>query len=286
MFFQITNVYDYSINLSFKQSINRSSDIWYKKIIFIKGDGNFISSMRESGFTEHDVSVITQALQWQLDVYNLHQGDRFLVLMSRKRFEKKKNYSVLLGMRLCTGGKDYYAFRADDGNFYNLDAIRFCGIFIRYPIKEKFRVSSTFNMKRLNPVTGHISPHRGVDFAVPIGTPVITVGDGEVVISKYGGVTTGNYIAIRHGCECVTRYMHLKKNLVKIGQKVRKGDYIALSGNTGRTTGPHLHFEIWINKRAVNPLTIKLLHYGSLNGSARVVYLAKVEQILPQLQFN
>jgi murein DD-endopeptidase len=106
-------------------------------------------------------------------------------------------------------------------------------------------------------VTGRVAPHRGVDFAMPQGTPVLAVGDGEVVVAKRSGAA-GYYVAVRHGRTYTTRYMHLRKLLVKPGQKVKRGDRIALSGNTGRSTGPHLHYEVWINQQAVNPLTAKL----------------------------
>ncbi len=74
------------------------------------------------------------------------------------------------------------------------------------------------------------------------------------MVAKRSGAA-GYYIAIRHGRTYTTRYMHLRKLLVKPGQKVKRGDRIALSGNTGRSTGPHLHYEVWINQQAVNPLT-------------------------------
>jgi murein DD-endopeptidase len=114
---------------------------------------------------------------------------------------------------------------------------------------------------------------------------VLAVGDGEVMVAKNGGAA-GNYVAILHGRQYMTRYMHLRKILVKPGQKIKRGDRIALSGNTGRSTGPHLHFEMWINQLAVNPLTAKLPRSEGLTGKDRSEYLANVKQVIPQLKLN
>ncbi len=122
--------------------------------------------------------------------------------------------------------------------------------FLRFPTAKQFRISSNFNPRRTNPVTGRvahtevlISPCRRV-------RQCFQWVDGEVVVAKRSGAA-GYYVAIRHGRSYTTRYMHLRKILVKPGQKVKRGDRIALSGNTGRSTGPHLHYEVWINQQAV-----------------------------------
>jgi murein DD-endopeptidase len=156
---------------------------------------------------------------------------------------------------------------------------------MRFPTAKQFRISSNFNPRRLNPVTGRVAPHKGVDFAMPQGTPVLAVGDGEVVMAKRSGAA-GYFVAIRHGRTYTTRYMHLKKLLVQPGQKVKRGDRIALSGNTGRSTGPHLHYEVWVNQQAVNPLTAKLPRTEGLTGSDRNDYLAQVREVTPQLSLN
>ncbi|PPI86933.1 hypothetical protein CRV10_00690 [Candidatus Pantoea edessiphila] len=128
-------------------------------------------------------------------------------------------------------------------------------------IKRQLKVSSDFSLNRLNPITGNITLHKGIDIALPINTPLFAVSKGKVISVKNGNIA-GNYIAIIHNKGYITRYMHMNKILVKLGQKIHYGDKIGLSGNTGRSTGPHLHFELWINNQAINPLTVYLPNHS------------------------
>ncbi|MDC9588881.1 murein DD-endopeptidase MepM [Xenorhabdus sp. XENO-10] len=255
---------------------------WKNKVIIGTVDGSFNGSALTAGLTSSEAREVTKALQWQIDFRKLRKGDRFSVLMSREMLDGKSEQSQLLGVHLQSGGNDYYAFRANDGRFYDSNASGLERGFLRLPTTKQFRVSSSFNPHRLNPVTGRVTAHRGVDFAMPVGTPVLAVGDGEVIVSKFDGAA-GNFIAIRHGRQYTTRYMHLRKLLVKPGQKVKRGERIALSGSTGRSTGPHLHFEFWDNQRPVNPLTAKLPRSGGLSGKERTEYVAMIKEIKPQL---
>ncbi|MEA9392976.1 murein DD-endopeptidase MepM [Acerihabitans sp. TG2] len=279
-----TRTYD-RVGNGFKESIANQVGEW--KNITLDGDisGSFAASARKAGLSTAEVSAVIKAMQWQLDFRKLKKGDQFSVLTSREMLAGHREQSELLGVRLSTGGHDYYSFRADDGKYYNRDGAGLARGFLRFPTMKHYRISSSFNPRRLNPVTGRISPHRGVDFAMPVGTPVLAVGDGEVMVSK-NGHGAGNYVAIRHGRQYMTRYMHLSKLLVKPGQKVKRGDRIALSGNTGRSTGPHLHYEIWINQQAVNPLTAQLPRTEGLMGRDRLDYLAQVRTMMPQLAFT
>lgn len=279
-----TRTYDRS-GSGFKASTEVQKGEWSNQTLHGQVSGSFVASAQSAGLSSGEISAVIKALQWQLDFRKLRKGDRFSVLMSREMLDGKRQQSQLVGVRLQTGGKDYYAIRAEDGKFYDRSGSGLARGFMRFPTVKQYRVSSSFNPRRLNPVTGRIAPHKGVDFAMPMGTPVLAVGDGEVVVSKHSG-GAGNYVAIRHGRQYMTRYMHLKKLLVKPGEKVKRGDRIALSGNTGRSTGPHLHFEIWINNQAVNPLTAKLPRTEGLSGKDRRDYLAQVREVMPQLTFN
>ena len=273
------------VNGNFKEAVESQQGEWKNKVVTGTLNGSFVNSARAAGLSRSEVNAVIKALQWQMDFRKLQKGDQFAVLMSREELNGRSEQSQLLGVRMRTGGKDYYAVRADDGKFYDRQGSGLAKGFMRFPTTKQFRVSSNFNPRRVNPVTGRVAPHRGVDFAMPVGTPGLAVGDGEVVIAKRSGAA-GNYVVIRHGRQYTTRFMHLKKILVKPGQKVKRGDRIALSGNTGRSTGPHLHYEFWLNNQAVNPLTAQLPRSDGLSGKDRREYLAQVRQVVPQLQLD
>ncbi len=117
---------------------------------------------------------------------------------------------------------------------------------------------------RVSPFTGEKSHHRGVDVAAPVGTPILSPADGVVIFSG-AKVGFGNFVMIAHGYGIVTRYGHNAQNLVQPGQKVKRGDKIATVGMTGRTTGPHLHYEVWVNGRPANPKKFMLEKFNFSN---------------------
>ena len=143
--------------------------------------------------------------------------------------------------------------------------------FSRYPLAKKLRITSGFNPRRRHPVTRLIRPHNGTDFAAPIGTPVLSTGDG-VVIEVKKHAYAGLYIKIKHGQKYKTRYLHLKKAYVRKGQSVSRGQKIALSGNSGRSTGAHLHYELHINNRAVNAMSSDIPIMTEIEGKDRVAF--------------
>tara|TARA_B100000029_G_scaffold70008_1_gene62215 strand:- start:378 stop:1316 length:939 start_codon:yes stop_codon:yes gene_type:complete len=126
------------------------------------------------------------------------------------------------------------------------------------PTKDGW-ISSAYG-KRLDPISGKMQFHEGVDFAGRDGSAIEAVASGLVTWSGYR-FGYGNMVEINHGNGYQTRYAHHKKNLVVVGQKVDKGQVIALMGNTGRATGPHVHFEVVRNGTSINP--IKYIKYTS-----------------------
>ena len=112
-------------------------------------------------------------------------------------------------------------------------------------------IASSFGY-RISPFTGKKAMHKGLDIAANIGTPIRAPADGVVVFSgKKPGF--GNFVVIAHEFGVMTRYGHNAQNTVRVSQRVRRGEQIATVGMTGRTTGPHLHYEVWVNNRPVDP---------------------------------
>ena len=113
---------------------------------------------------------------------------------------------------------------------------------------------------RKDPFTGQRDFHAGIDVSTPIGTRIFAPADGVVLSTAVQGAY-GNSIMIDHGFGVVTRYGHLDAYAVRPGQRVRRGDLIAFVGNTGRSTGPHLHYEVWVRDQAQNPIHFILDEY-------------------------
>lgn len=122
----------------------------------------------------------------------------------------------------------------------------------RNPLNAAYRMSSGYGM-RMHPVLGRRKGHKGIDLAAPRGTPVYATADGVVTKAKWFS-SYGLYISIDHSADLETRYAHLSKLAVDAGEFVKKGDLIGYVGSTGRSTGPHLHYEVRIDGVAVDPM--------------------------------
>lgn len=117
---------------------------------------------------------------------------------------------------------------------------------------EGVRLSSGYGM-RVHPVLGGRRAHKGIDLSAPIGTPIRATADGVVTMADWNG-GYGLYVQVDHGAALETRYGHMSRIAVADGQSVRKGEVIGYVGSTGRSTGPHLHYEVRVNGEAVNPM--------------------------------
>ncbi len=132
----------------------------------------------------------------------------------------------------------------------------------RMPL-EGMQLTSSYGMRN-HPVLGGRRQHNGVDLAAPTGTPVYATADGRVGMAQWYS-SYGNYVQIEHGGQLQTRYAHLSSYTVQPGTSVRKGDLIGYVGSTGRSTGPHLHYEVRVAGEAVDPTPYMTAQYASLD---------------------
>lgn len=247
--------------------------------------GSFARSAQATGLSSSSVTELTHLLEKKLDFRrDSRRGDQFQVLVESDMIDGETLGSRVLAVKYAGERMDLTVVRnATDNNFYTPEGNSLDPSFARYPFDGSYRLSSGFNPRRKHPVTGRISPHNGTDFAMPIGTPVTAPANGRVEkIANHPAA--GRYIIIRHDNGYRTRYLHLSRQLVSQGQRVTMGERIALSGNTGRSTGPHLHYEVIVNNSPVNAMTIDLPENMGLNGDTLIAFQRQAEPMLAALE--
>ncbi|BBA84789.1 peptidoglycan DD-metalloendopeptidase family protein [endosymbiont of Pachyrhynchus infernalis] len=250
----------------------------YFLITYIKINNNFIKNLMNLGLKKNDINNIKNIVNKFINIKNLTKDSKFIIFSIFNESNKFKiDINKLICIKVINKNKKIYIYKKLNDKYY---IFNINNKFMKFPTKKRFKITSKFNLNRLNPITNKIYPHKGIDIAMPIGTPILSVSNGIIKdISKDN--ISGNYIVIKHNNRCITKYMHLKKCIVKKGQKINLGQCIGYSGNSGRSTGPHLHFEIWINSNAVNPLTIELnkKYYNML-------YINDIRKLIYNIELN
>jgi len=250
---------------------------WHSEKISGTIEGIFYLSALRASLTKTETAAVARIFQNQLNFSRaIRKGDKFQIVRGVQTIDGQPTGQTRIeSARLQRHAYEHTAFLFDDGRYYDKQGKSLAGAFKRTPLSQTYRVSSRFNPRRVHPVTGRIGPHNGVDFATPIGTKVVSIGDG--VISRVGNHPfAGRYIDIEHGGQYKTRYLHLHRVLVRRGQSVSQGQAIALSGNSGRSTGPHLHFELHIHGRPVDPMKAKMPTSRSVPQKYQQVFAKKV----------
>ncbi len=176
---------------------------------------------------------------------------------------------------------EYFKFFTNEGfiDYFNREGKNVKKSILKTPL-DGAKLSSSFGMRK-HPISGFNKMHKGIDFAAPIGTPIYAGGNGIVeYVGRNGGY--GKYIRIRHNNEYKTAYAHLsgyKKGISK-GVRVNQGEVIGYVGNTGRSTGPHLHYEIIYQNKQINPLNLKLPSGKILEGDELIRFNREYKTIL------
>lgn len=233
--------------------------------------------------TANAIKLFSYAVDFQRDI---HTGDKLEVLYDS--YKTADGYVARTGeivfARLKVGGKEYALYRYEGAggkvDYYTEEgkSIRKSAGLMRTPVAFG-RMSSGFGM-RVHPVLGYTKMHKGVDFAAPIGTPVYASGDG--VIERAGRFSSfGNYIRVRHSSKISTAYGHLSRfgNGIHAGVRVKQGQIIGYVGMTGRSTGPHLHYEVLVNNVQVSPASVKFSGDNALQGKDLNTFKQRVRSL-------
>jgi murein DD-endopeptidase MepM/ murein hydrolase activator NlpD len=232
---------------------------------------SFYKDALKEGMPDSIIMDFAFIFGWDIDfIFDVRKGDKFSVIYEADYSEGEKISSgdIIFAEFINKNGR-YIAQRFFDNNqgkqYFNENGDNVRKAFLRAPLDFAY-ISSHFNPNRLHPILHKIKAHNGVDYAARRNTPVKASGDGVIsFVGVKGGY--GRTIEIKHGGNIKTLYAHLEKynSISKVGNKVKQGEIIAYVGDSGRATGPHLHFEFWQGKIRTDPVKVKLPSAKPLN---------------------
>lgn len=243
---------------------------------FVRASGTISNSLfldaEQAGIPPQIIIEMIRMYSYSVDFQReIQPGDKFEVYFSRKfdELQRPVKEGDVLHASLTVGGKTHKLWRFDPGDgvwdYFDESGQSMKKFLMKTPI-DGARLSSGFGLRR-HPILGYSKMHAGVDFAAPTGTPIYAAGDGTVTRANRFS-SFGNYVSIRHANGYETAYAHLNgfARGIRAGTRVRQGQVIAYVGTTGRSTGPHLHYEVHVNGKKMNPLALKVPTGRKLEG--------------------
>ncbi len=212
------------------------------------------------------INDMSDIYAWTIDFFRLYEGDEFKIIYDQRMIDDSvyggidKIQAALFKHR----GREFYAFNYDgvpraefSTTYFDEEAGSLQRTFLTSPVQFS-SISSRYNLSRRIALYGNkVRPHKGTDFAAPMGSEILATADGIVEKSSYTG-GNGNYVKIKHNRTYSTQYLHMKKRNVNVGQVVKQGDVIGYVGMTGNTSGPHVCYRFWKNGVQVDPFKEKL----------------------------
>jgi len=248
-------------------------------------------AMDEQGLSSYLTSKMADDIYaWTIDFSRLQKNDKFKLIYEQLYI----NDTIPVGIGEVKasyfehGNQPFYAFKfvADSAlnvpDYFDDKATNLRRQFLKMPVKFS-RITSHYNLRRRIAFYGNkIKPHKGTDFAAPIGTPIMATANGVVIKSSY---TSGNgkYVKIRHNSTYTTQYLHMSRRAVKVGQVVKQGQTIGYVGMTGHAAGPHVCYRFWKNGRQVDPLKQKLPAAKPMNKDVKPSYFKFIEPLKNKL---
>jgi murein DD-endopeptidase MepM/ murein hydrolase activator NlpD len=264
------------------------------KLVEKTASGIITSSLSEAldtaGLNVYIGHEMADIYAWSIDFFRLQKGDKYKIVYTERYIED----SIYVGVEdiksavFIHNNTPFYAFdyKSDvvEGitDYYDETGKTLRSQFLKAPVKFS-RISSRYNLKRRIKYYGNrVRPHKGTDFAAPIGTPIMATASGTVIEStRRGG--NGKYVKIRHNSTYSTQYLHMRNQKVKKGQVVKQGDVIGWIGMTGNTGGPHVCYRFWKNGRQVDPLREKLPSAKPISEELKEEYFAYIQPLKEQL---
>ena len=293
-------VFIYQPNLIDYVVVSLTDSLWAEKkskavqLKEFEAEGVITSSLSETMEEKRLSPLLSNELSeiyaWTIDFFRLEKGDNFKIIYSAKFVDD----SIYVGLNRIHSaffehrGKPFYAieFETDPKRgifeYFDENGKNLRRAFLRSPVQFS-RISSRYNLKRRIAYYGYrVRPHKGTDFAAPIGTPIRATASGTVTKSSYTR-SNGRYVKIKHNATYSTQYLHMDKRAVKVGQFVKQGDYIGTVGMTGNTSGPHVCYRFWKNGKQVDPLKQKLPEAKPISTELKNRYLEYMRPIKKQL---
>ncbi len=249
-------------------------EVLYKENIILQ---SLYKSAKEQKIPANIIIEFARIYGFQVDFQrDIRRKDKFQIMYEVFVDEKKKiiDYGNILFANLILTGEDnslyYFEDKKNDGH-YDKNGKSIQKALMKTPINGA-RLSSPFGMRK-HPIDGFNKMHKGTDFAAPMGTPIMASGSGTVKKAGWCG-GGGNCVVIKHNSTYQTIYAHMSKFAkgIRSGVRVKQGQTIGYVGSTGKSTGPHLHYEVLINGKRVNSQTLKLPSGKILKGKERKLF--------------
>lgn len=258
-----------------------------REIVRARGEisSSLYAAALNAGATDRIVTDMALVLGHAVDFRTIRYGDTFDIVFERytNRAGEVIRTGRILYMTFEGRGRplEYFRYEAPDGDigYYTGEGESAARLLMKMPINGA-RISSQFGM-RFHPIRRTNRPHNGTDFAAPTGTPIYAAGNGTVERADWFG-TFGNYIRIRHPNGYQTVYAHLNgfARGIRAGTRVTQGQTIGYVGSTGASTGPHLHYEVHLNGRPMNPMSLDLPTGRRLESNELNVFRAERDRII------
>lgn len=246
---------------------------------------------QNAGLSDTLIMELAGIFGWDIDfVLDIRAGDQFSVLYEEQFLNGEKlRDGAILAAEFVNQGKSYKAVRFTDSenhvDYYTPEGLSMRKAFLRTPVDFR-RISSRFG-NRQHPTLNRLRMHKGVDYAAARGTPIKAAGDGKIVYrGRKGGY--GRTVIVQHGGRYSTLYahMHRYRKDMRVGKRIKQGQIIGYVGSSGRTTGPHLHYEFRVNGVHRNPLTVRLPHAAPIKPKFKAAFAQHARNVQAQLQMH